>query len=274
MVSLLVASCGGSKSPEAPKPVPAPAPVPAKPAPNAADTDPENQCPKDNGVKKTRYGAFDVTVTRAEDDCSVTVNAGGALLASDETGLAVDVESADLDKDGIPELLVVADSGGSSLHANNYVFTEKPAPRMVSMFDGCGARIAAAPDGRRAVLTCELSMNMMDGVCNGCSPRPRIYYMLEDGKLLRRNELFVAEYDRIIDLEVKELKPEDVQNFLATKDTGDGVYQNSPARDALMRIAAHYIYSGRDTQAKEVIDKNWPAFDRERIFDDLKAHAP
>src|SRR6185295_15887176 len=211
MAALLWLSNRAARETPASAPSPAPAPAPVASAP-AADAEPENACPSETGSKVARYGSFEVTLNR-EDGCNVSVKAGGALLASDETGLAVYVQSVDLDRDGAAELLVVADSGGSSLHSNNYVFTEKPAPRLVEMYDGCATRVRRAPDGRPALETCTLGMNMMDGVCNGCSPRPLVYYMLEGGKLVRRNNLFAAVYDRRIAAEEKDIKPDEAEAF-------------------------------------------------------------
>ena len=111
-------------------PVTAPAPVP--PAPSKPDVAPRNLCPAEQGSKTSRHGAFEVSVGRDEDDnCTLSVVADRRLLVADDSGAAVYVQSADLDGDGVQELIVIADSGRSGGDANRYVFTEKPVPRLV-----------------------------------------------------------------------------------------------------------------------------------------------
>ena len=124
------AACGGSQ-PEPPKPAAAAAPAPV--APKAA-AGPQSLCPREEGTSKVvKYGAFEVTVNRVEV-CAVSVKANGRLLASDETGLAVYADVRDLDGDGVPELLIVADPGGGD-RSNSYLFTTTPRPRLVDTRD-------------------------------------------------------------------------------------------------------------------------------------------
>jgi hypothetical protein len=42
----------------------------------------------------------------------------------------------------------------------------------------------------------------------------------------------------------------------------------------VMHMLADYIYSDRHAKAIEVAGKLWPAWDRERILNDLGAHLP
>lgn len=254
-------------------------PAPAQPATIqiAEDAEPESLCP-DKGAVAHTYGALDLIVERTKDDlCGFTVSGSGPKgmkLGEDEGALAISAQFADLNADAANELIVVADSGGSGLHANTFVFTQRPEPHLIEMYDGCASRVTKAPDGRRALMTCTLGMNMMDGVCNGCSPRPYIFYMFEGGKLVRRNDVFVATYDKRIAAEEKDIKPDEAEAFLKSESKDDGVFENSSVRDTVMRIAADYIWSGREAKAKAVIDKYWPAWDRERIFEDLGGAAP
>lgn len=246
------------------------------------DAEPASLCPPARGKVVKTYGSLELTVERSEDDvCRFGVRSmkGATLspLAEDAGGLEITAQFADLDADAANELIVVADSGGSGLHADTLVFTQRPEPHLVEKYDGCATRLDKAPDGRRVLKTCTLSMNMMDGVCNGCSPRPNIYYLLEGGKLVQRNSLFTAAYDKYIEAEEKNIKnitPEQAEAFLASESMDDDAFYNSPMRDAVMRIAADYIYSGRAAKAKDVIDKYWPPWDRERILEDLVSHVP
>ncbi len=254
---------------EAPAPAPAAQPATVQ---VAEDAEPKSLCPQERGKVVKTYGVLELTVERNADDlCAYEVRSSkGAKLAEDEGGLAVTAQFADLDADAADELIVVADSGGSGLHADTLVFTQRPEPHLIDKYDGCATRVEKAADGRRALMTCALQMNMMDGVCNGCSPRPYIYYMLESGKLVRRNNLFTSAYDKRIVAEQKDIRPEDAEAFLKSENKDDRAFWDAETRSAVMRIAADYIYSGREAKAKEVIEKYWPAWDRERILEDLR----
>src|SRR6266850_2891165 len=242
----------------------------------AEDSEPESYCPDAPGTKSVHYGLFELEVERTADDiCAFRVwKSKGPTLAMDEGALAISAQYRDLDNDILPELIVVADSGGSGLHADTFVFTSKPQPRLVAKYDGCATRVRVSPDGTRALQTCDLGMNMFESVCNACSPRPAIFYVLEKGELRNVNANFVSEFDKEIEEEEQALKPEDVKNFLETKSEDDNEYIDAPARPIVLRIAVDYIFSGREAKAREVINKNWPAFDRERILQELTSRGP
>jgi len=235
---------------------------------------PQSLCPREAGAVTRQYGSFKVRVERDADDmCHYEIRlANGQHWGEDDIPLALGARHVDLDRDDVPELIIVADSGGSSLHADTYVFTEKPQPHLVEKYDGCATEIFDAGNGGRVLRTCHLGFNMMDGICNGCSPRPRIFYALENGVLKNSNARFAAEYDKSIAFEEQELKTLDVAEFVASTKDDDPAYSNSEVRWRVMSILANYIYSDRDAKAIEVAGKLWPAWDRDRILNDLGAH--
>jgi hypothetical protein len=250
--------------------------APAAESARREDAEPQSICPAEQGSRSIRYGPFQVVVERDDQDvCKFEVRtASGEHLADDDTALAIDAQYVDLDRDGVPELLLVSDSGGSGAHANSYIFTAKPQPRLVMQYDGCATGVRDAGNGGRVLQTCHLGFNMMDGICNGCSPRPRIFYALENGALRNRSARFAAEYDKSIGFEEEELKGLDVAAFVASTADDDPAYVDSDVRWRVMRILADYIYSDRDTEAIEVAGKLWPAWDRGRILGALQGHAP
>jgi len=252
--------------------VEAPATPPAKETPRE-DAEPQSLCPREQGETSRQYGSFQLRVERDADEmCRYEIRlANGEHWGDDDIPLAVGAQHVDLDRDNVPELLVVADSGGSGLYADTYVFTEKPQPHLVEKYTGCATDLFDDGNGGRVLRTCHLGFNMMDGICNGCSPRPRIFYALENGKLVNRSARFVAEYDTSIRFEEEELKTLDVVAFAASTADDDPAYRNSDVRWRVMRILADYIYSDRDARAIEVAATLWPAWDRERILNDLGA---
>jgi len=249
--------------------------APTAPAENARkeDAEPQSMCAAKEGSESRQFGPFRLVVERdANDVCVFHLFAGnGEQLATDDTALAISAQYVDLDRDRVPELVVVADSGGSGLHAESYVFTEKPKARLVTHYDGCATDVFDAGNGQRVLRTCHLGFNMIDGVCNGCSPRPWIFYALENGTLQKRNARFASEYDKSIRFEEDQLKELDVPAFVASTSDDDPDYSGSAVRWRVMRILADYIYSDRNAKAIEVAGKLWPAWDRDRILNDLGA---
>lgn len=241
-------------------------------AARAEDREPQSLCP-DTGTRAFDYDQLQVVVTQQEPFlCRVVVRtrAGGTL--AEATQAAVSGEYVDLDADGAPELIVVADSGGSGGFTDWFVFTQRPEPRLAGMMmDAC--RIAAGPPipgGRGRVLsTCDLAWAFHDGLCNACSPRPLVFYQLQAGQLTDANRLMVSEYDRYIADARKALDETELQEFTAATGDDDGGYQQDYVRGGVLGIVLAYRYSGRTDEARGVVERWWPAFDRDRILEEI-----
>src|SRR5438874_1705534 len=99
----------------------------------------------------SKYGTINITFDklrlavsapkRDKDDsiCSFRViGPTGKVLARDEQLGILQPQYVDLDGDGVPELIVVADSGGSGGYHNSYIFSQVPHPMLlIGIRDSC-----------------------------------------------------------------------------------------------------------------------------------------
>lgn len=220
------------------------------------------------------YGQLKLTVTEPRSDaesCSFqVVSPAGDLLAHDEYADYIpQPEYADLDGDGTPELVVVAGSSGSGGYADSYVFSQAPQVRLLkAVKEACPVEVVNGLTGR-ALVTCDLDFASFDGLCNACSPRPAVYLKLEQGQLRNRSSLYAREYDEHIAEVRKQLKEGDVQAFLKSRSANDDAYEGSTVRSSVLSILLDYVYSGRESQARQALQSLWPAWDRERVWDDV-----
>ena len=213
-----------------------------------------------------------MTEPRSEaESCSFQVaSLAGDLLAHDEYADYVpQPEYADLDGDGAPELVVVSGSSGSGGYADSYVFSQAPQVRLLkAVKEACPVEVLNGLTGR-ALVTCDLEFASFDGLCNACSPRPAVYLRLEQGQLRDRSRLFARQYDEHIAGLRKQLSDRDVQAFLKSRAANDDAYEGSNARPSVLSIIIDYVYSGREPQARQVVETMWPTWDRERVWNDI-----
>jgi hypothetical protein len=220
------------------------------------------------------YGQFRLTVTAPRNDtesCSFQVvsPAGDVLVHDEYADYIPQPEYVDLDGDGSAELVVVSGSNGSGGYADSYVFSQAPQVRLIQAIrEACPVEVQDGPTGW-AIVTCDLEFASFDGLCNACSPRPAVYLRLEQGRLRDRSSVFAREYDSHIAEVRKQLKDGDVPAFLKSRTPDDAAYEGSNARPSVLSIILDYLYSGREPQARQVLQTMWPAWDRERVWDDI-----
>ena len=228
-------------------------------------------------MKTLQYGALTLRIERdADHTCRADVRArDGRVLAEADTAIAITTQYADLDGDGVPELLMAADSGGSAGHSDSFVLTERPQPALVAKHEGCAMTVHAASDPlNRALATCDLAFVFFESLCNACSPRPLMFFLVRDGKLVPAHHQFVSRYDTHIQEDEQAMPPDDLQAFVASSSADARAYVDSRARGLVLEIAADYLYSGREQRAREALARMWPAWDRHRIFEELRSRIP
>jgi hypothetical protein len=209
------------------------------------------------------------------ETCSFrVVSDDGRALANDEHLGILQPEYVDLDRDGIPELIVAADSGGSGAYHDSFVFSQSGRPRLVQSIKN-SYPLHAVYDFRSnqgyALETGDLVFNSFEGLCNGCSPRPAIYLKLENGRLSDVSGHFKAEYDREIAKTRRDINNDDLKRFVkATSRDNDGYVSTVGPREAVLKIILDYLYSGREEQARAAVTEMWPGFDRDRVWKEIR----
>ena len=146
-----------------------------------------------------------------------------------------------------------------------YVFSQAPQVRLIkALREACPIQVQAT-----ALVICDLEFAAFDGLCDACSPRPFVFLSLEQGRLRDRSALFTRHYDEHVAELRKQISDRDLQAFLKSRNGDDAAYEGSRVRSSVLSIVIDYVYSGREPQARETVDTMWPAWDRERVWNDI-----
>lgn len=263
---------GGETAPDAPL-------EEAAPAPRGEDAMPVELCGPLTEPRTEVYGRIRVEPSREDDQCTLHVlTTGGedfgyeSIAQSSGSWAAIDAQYADLDGDGVAELLLSGDSGGSGGFHDSWIVSQAP-PRMIDLPSSCAAEVVEAPGGGRAVKTCNLGLEISGLDCNACRPKPRIYYRYANGEFTEANEPFVKEYDESIAFLARQLEADKLDAFVASKDAEDPAY-DPITRQLVIHMAVDYVYSGRPEEARRTFEQMWPAWDRQAIIDEVIGTPP
>jgi len=90
---------------------------------------------------------------------------------------------------------------------------------------------------------------------------PQVVLRLEGRKLLNASSCFSAEYDEQIAATAKDLTETHIATFLKAPEAE----RNLDIRIAVLRRILNYVYSGREPQAWQTLDRMWPPVDGERL---------
>jgi hypothetical protein len=255
----------------------APAIASAEPASRPEDAERESVCPDNPGSRSITYGAVRLETRRDEfDGCGFTLfGSDGAVLAQNNEGsVIVRAQYLDLDADAVPELLVVGESGGSLGLNDSILMTQASGVRVIELPGGAEPTIEDAPDGDGRVLTMlDQSFVFVELMCNACSPRPRMFYRLEDGALRLRNSRYAVYYDQHIRELEAQVTPQEFDEFLKAAPNDEAAVNSSTAAMVVLRVAVDYAASGRIADAMRVLEERWPAWDRDRVSELVRAHA-
>lgn len=237
----------------------------------------------DPGTEGTEtFGAIRVTVSREDDQCRLDLRTTGgervegwdedARRAASDSWASISAHSVDLDGDDVAELLLSGDSGGSGGYHDSWIVSQTPHPRAIEFPHACGVRVVEAPGGGRALHSCVLRLEVAGLDCNACQPRPPMFYRYKAGALTQVNAEFVKEYDAWIAELEKEITPDQLKEFLASKDADDPAY-GTITRQLIVRMAVYYVYSDRPDEARRTLEQMWPVWDRASIVDEVIGHA-
>jgi hypothetical protein len=111
--------------------------------------------------------------------------------------------------------------------------------------------------GQFRIMTSDGAFASFEGLCQACTPFPRVVLQMEAAGLRDVSPQFVEQYDSEIALARAKIAEGDIGKFL--------VADFQDARKVVLEIVFAYLYSGREGEAWRALDEMWPAGDRERI---------
>ena len=107
------------------------------------------------------------------------------------------------------------------------------------------------------IMTSDGAFDYFDGLCHACASMPRVVLEADASGLHDVWAQFTEQYDSEIAAARAKIGEGNMSKFLAA-DFKD-------AKPTVLEIVYSYLYSGRESDAWQVLDEMWPASDRERI---------
>ena len=204
--------------------------------------------------------------------CSAVVrdSAKKEIFSETDAGFSLVMADADVNGDGVPDLVLESYSGGAHCCWTYYIISLGANPRLLARFENeRGAAFVKSTNGRIDIETQDGDFDYFDGQCHACTVFPLMYLRLEGTRFIDVGSEHVADYDEIITKSQKALSNDERQRLrsLTSNPTEDqDVDEGAAVRSALSIILA-YLYSGREAEAHRALRELWPAFDQERIWD-------
>ena len=194
---------------------------------------------------------------------------GREVLSEDDSSFAILLDDRDINGDGIPDLVVLAFSGGAHCCWTYYFFSQDPRPALLTKFENNRDAIFLEDEktGRIYLQIEDGAFDYFDEVCHGCSPFPVVYLRLDGSNWVDISREYVNDYDEIIRETEKAFTAEQRQRLKVLKEKPsdeDPVVEQ--ARFNALTIVFAYLYSGREAQARQALQEMWPPFDQERIW--------
>lgn len=109
------------------------------------------------------------------------------------------------------------------------------------------------------IMTGDGGFHNFDGRCFDCSPFPRVILRIERDGLHDVSKDFTEQYDSEIALAHAKIAEGEMTKFIEA-DFRD-------ARSIALEIVFAYLYSGRQAEAWQTLDRMWPSKDRDRMQD-------
>lgn len=138
-----------------------------------------------------------------EPDCHLVVRDlnGNIILSETDTSFKVLLDDADINGDGVPDLVLLAFSGGAHCCWTYYFLSLGPKPGLIAKFEN--NRDATFYDdektGRIYLSIEDGAFDYFDEVCHACSPFPVVFLRLDGANWVDIGVEHLADYDDIID---------------------------------------------------------------------------
>jgi hypothetical protein len=233
-------------------------------------------CSNGRGRASKRVAGFEIKIFPNPDktdiydpEClAVVLDAkNNKVFSEGDWGFSIEVAGDDVNGDGIPDIVLEADSGGAHCCWTYYIISLGPKPGLIKKFENDRDASFFWDKERRRMEIAALdgAFDYFDGLCHACTPFPVVYLRLDGTTLVDISPEYVSNYDEIINDNKKKLTAEDLLRLKTQRKPTGGDDLRETVRGALMIVFA-YLYSGREAQAHEALQNMWPASDQARMW--------
>ncbi len=194
--------------------------------------------------------------------------AGNVFLSEDDISFEILSDSKDINGDGIPDLVLEAYSGGAHCCWTYYIVSLGSPPGLITKFENKRAAsfVIDEKSGATEIVTLDGAFDYFDGLCHACTPFPLVYLRLRGTNLTDVGPQHTADYDEGIRDNELALTPLELHRLRTTTESPSIGELASSTTGKVLAIVFAYLYSGRTDQARESLQKMWPPFDQQRIW--------
>lgn len=203
------------------------------------------------------------------DECETEIYdpRGDVIFSEHDWSFVIELAGADVNGDGIPDVVLEAYSGGAHCCWTYYIISLGAKPGLLKKFENDrGVSLYRAKNGRIEFTTQDGAFEYFDAVCHACTPFTLVYLRLDGTDLVDISPRNMDEYDDIISQTRKTLTAAQLQRLRALKSNPSDTAKPDGTVAKALTIVLAYLYSGRETQAREALQKMWPPFDQERMW--------
>lgn len=237
-----------------------------------------SSCSRGKGRVVRRVKGFQIRISPLRDKnqpdvplCEVEIfdSKQNVIFSENDWRFSIVLAGQDVNGDGIPDAVLESYSGGAhccwtyyivSLGSNPGLITKSENQRDASFYrDGV--------TGKFEISTLDGSFDYFDGLCHACTPFPVVFLRLEGAHLVDVSSQHIADYDEIIRENQQRLTAEDFRRLRALEDAPTSVAADNAAVGKVLNIVLAYLYSGREALARQGLDRMWPQFDQERMWE-------
>jgi hypothetical protein len=222
--------------------------------------------------KKFKNAELQIAPAGGGDKCRAVVLDSHKLVIFSELDTTFDIalSNRDVNGDGIPDLVLEGFSGGLHCCWTYYVISLGPKPSLLLKFENNReASFLEDEKGRGFYISTEDGeFDYFDGLCHACTPFPLVFLKIDGKRLVDISPECADAYDEIVRESRAALSAQDLAEVVAMTTSssesraagvGNGVRR-------MLEIVFAYLYSGRESRARQELQTMWPQFDQDRMW--------
>jgi hypothetical protein len=177
------------------------------------------------------------------------------------------ISGNDINGDGIPDVVFDGFSGAETCCYTYWIVSLGKKPRVVrEIHNQVPLVFRRRSDGSTEIRTGEGSFDLFL-LPHSEAVIPQLILRLQGSQLTDISSEYREEYDKQITEASNELTSADLEKFRQSHYNQRMFTDQLPTVKRVLTIVLNYLYSGREQQAWEALDKMWPPSDKERMRD-------
>jgi hypothetical protein len=174
----------------------------------------------------------------------------------------VPVTGQDVNRDGAPELVLEAFSGGAHCCWTYYIVTLGTTPQAVALENQTGVGFERDSQGQYVLHAGDGSFDYFDDLSHAVTVFPDVFLQLDRSVFRDVSSAHWPTFQQRIDNARKRLTPESLARF---RDSSGHDFNLMETKSEVLEIVLEYLYGGKSPQAWREFDSMWPIADQDRM---------